>query len=222
MVKIAPSILAADILRLGDDVKAMADMGCDFIHVDVMDGMFVPNLSFGPAVVKAISGITSLPRDVHLMVERPERYIKTFIDAGASLLTIHAEAAENPSEALCAIRALGAKAGVSLKPGTPIEAIAPLLPLADMVLVMTVEPGFGGQSFMPAMTDKVEALRKGGYKGYIEVDGGINGENAPIVMAKGADVLVMGTSLFAAKDPQGVMAEIRESYLRLHGRQAGL
>lgn len=218
MVKIAPSILAADIMNLGREVSRMVQAGCDWLHVDIMDGHFVPNLSFGPAMVQALGRAVTLPLDVHLMIDRPERYLDAFISSGANLVTIHGEATEKPARVLQTIREKGAKSGVSLKPATPVSTLFPLLPYADMVLVMTVEPGFGGQSFMPDMMDKVAALRREGYTGIIEVDGGIGPGNAQLVMEAGANALVMGTALFTAENPGAVIADIRAAEARLNTR----
>ena len=199
MIKVSPSILAADMLHMGRDVKRMVDAGCDLIHVDIMDGHFVPNLSYGPGLVKALKGAFDVPLDVHLMIDNPEQYMETFIGNGASILTIHAEIPGDVATALTRIRALGAKAGLSVKPGTPVEAIRPLLPLCDLVLVMTVEPGFGGQAFMPEMIGKVAELRRLGYGGLIEADGGVSLENLPALAAAGLDVAVMGTALYRSE-----------------------
>lgn len=165
MIKVSPSILAADPLRLGEEAQRMVDAGCDWLHVDIMDGCFVPNLSYGPSLVKALRGRFSIPLDVHLMIAHPERYVETFIAAGADWLTIHAEAAEDLPALLREIRRLGAHPSVSLKPATPAETIAEALPLCDMVLVMTVEPGFGGQRFMAEQIQKIRRLREMGYTG---------------------------------------------------------
>ena len=209
MIKVSPSILAADPLRLGEEAQRMVDAGCDWLHVDIMDGCFVPNLSYGPSLVKALRGRFSIPLDVHLMIAHPERYVETFIAAGADWLTIHAEAAADLPALLREIRRLGAHPSVSLKPATPAEAIAEALPLCDMVLVMTVEPGFGGQKFMADMMPKIAALRELGYRGQIMVDGGINADTAAQAVAAGADALVMGTALLRAEDPAAVVRACR-------------
>ncbi len=208
MIKVAASVLAADILNLGEEIQKMEKAGCDWIHVDIMDGVFVPNLSYGPHVVKALKTVTSLPLDVHLMIVEPEKYIDTFIDSGADILTIHIEATKEPEKVLQKIKKRGIKAGITLKPGTDIDALRPFLPLVDMVLVMTVEPGFGGQSFMENMMKKVKTLRKWGFTGHIEVDGGIGPQNAAKVVKDGADVLVMGTALFTSENPEKLMEEV--------------
>lgn len=203
MIKVSPSILAADALHMGRDVQRMVDAGCDLIHVDIMDAHFVPNLSYGPALVKALKAAFTVPLDVHLMMDNPEAYLETFVRGGASILTVHAEIPGDVAAVLRRIRELGARAGLSVKPGTPVEAIRPLLPLCDLVLVMTVEPGFGGQSFMPGMIGKVSALRGMGYAGLIEADGGVSLQNLASLAEAGLDVAVMGTALYRSDDPAG-------------------
>ena len=210
MIKIAPSILAADPLNMERDVRRMAQAGCDMIHVDVMDAHFVPNLSYGPARVEALHSRFDLPLDVHLMMDNPEQYIDVFAKAGAWGITIHAEIPGNAAEALRHIRALGLSAGLSVKPGTPAEAIRALLPYADMVLVMTVEPGFGGQKFQPAMLDKLRALRQMGYTGLLEADGGVSLGNLPDLKAAGLDMAVMGTAMYRSADPAADIRAIHQ------------
>ena len=210
MIKIAPSILAADPLNMERDVRRMSEAGCDMIHVDIMDAHFVPNLSYGPALVEALHGRFDLPLDVHLMMDNPEQYIDVFAKAGAWGITIHSEIPGNASEALRHIRALGLSAGLSVKPGTPAEAIRDLLPYADMVLVMTVEPGFGGQKFQPAMLDKLRALRQMGYEGLLEADGGVSLGNLPDLKAAGLDVAVMGTAMYRSADPAADIRTIHQ------------
>lgn len=206
MNKISPSILSADFVNLERDIRALAAAGSDYVHIDVMDGLFVPNISIGIPVVAAIRKITDLPLDVHLMIDRPIRYVDDFCKAGADILTIHLEAdtPENTRRALENIRANGVKAALSIKPKTPAEAVVPYLPLCSLILVMTVEPGFGGQSFMEDMMPKVAAIRR-----YIdeqnpacelEVDGGVNEQTAKICAAAGANVLVAGSAYFKAPD----------------------
>ena len=205
MIEILASILASNPMHMGDDVRRMQQSGVDSLHVDIMDAHFVPNLSFGPAIVSALKKeFPDYHQDVHLMMENPENYIDTFIANGAGAVTIHAEIPGDVANMLRAIRAKGVKAGVSVKPKTPAAAIADLLPLCDLVLVMTVEPGFGGQKFMPDMMPKIRALRDMGYTGQIMVDGGINAETAREAVTAGADALVMGTALLGAADPAAV------------------
>ena len=206
MAKIAPSILSADFVNLERDIHNIEENGADWVHVDVMDGLFVPNISIGIPVVQALRRVTDLPLDVHLMIERPIRYVEQFVRAGADWLTIHIEAdqPQNTLEALDKIRALGCKAAVSLKPRTPAEAALPYLTKCDMVLVMTVEPGFGGQSFMADMMEKVRFLRttldKVNPECRIEVDGGVDAVTQAVCKQSGADVLVTGSAYFKAPD----------------------
>ncbi len=208
MIKAAPSILAADGLNLERDVARMAQAGCDWVHVDIMDAHFVPNLSYGPAVVKALRPRFQLPLDVHLMMDNPEAYIDVFCDAGADVLTIHAEIPGDVAGMLKRIRARGVKAGLALKPATVPAEVAPLLPLCDVCLVMSVEPGFGGQSFMPQVVDKLPALRQLGFAGEIEMDGGINMDNIGMLAQAGLDVAVMGTALYRHAAPAEAIAAI--------------
>ena len=206
MAKIAPSILSADFVNLERDIPNIEENGADWVHVDVMDGLFVPNISIGIPVVQALRRVTDLPLDVHLMIERPIRYVEQFVRAGADWLTIHIEAdqPQNTLEALDKIRALGCKAAVSLKPRTPAEAALPYLTKCDMVLVMTVEPGFGGQSFMADMMEKVRFLRttldRVNPECRIEVDGGVDAVTQAVCKQNGADVLVTGSAYFKAAD----------------------
>ena len=201
---IAPSILAADFSKLGEEVRAVEAAGADMIHVDVMDGHFVPNISIGPAVIKAIRPHSKLPFDVHLMIAPVDAYIQQFRDAGADIITVHPEAGPHVHRTLQAVKASGAKAGVSLNPGTPIDAIDPLIDLIDLVLIMSVNPGFGGQSFIESALPKIEAARKridaSGRDIILEVDGGVNEKTAPRVIAAGATALVAGTAVYGG-DP---------------------
>lgn len=195
---IAPSILAADFGQLANEIRKVQLAGADWIHVDVMDGNFVPNLTIGAPVVKSLKPVTHLPFDVHLMIERPERYIQDFARAGADFLTIHVEATADPAAVLKQIRALNVQPGITLRPSTPVERIFPFLNLADLVLVMTVEPGFGGQSFMKDQVAKIKRIREElnriGHTALIEVDGGVNAETA--AECRDADVLVAGSFIF--------------------------
>ena len=206
MAKIAPSILAADFANLERDIRNIEENGADFVHVDIMDGIFVPNISIGIPVVKAIRPVTKLPLDVHLMIDRPIRYVEEFVKAGADFVTIHIEAdqPQNTLEALDKIHALGCKAGIVLKPKTPVEAAIPYLEKCDMILVMTVEPGFGGQKFMADMMPKVAQLREWmddiNPDCHIEVDGGVDSNTHTVCKENGADILVAGSAYFKAED----------------------
>ena len=206
MAKIAPSILSADFANLERDVRDIEKNGGDWVHVDVMDGVFVPNITIGIPVVKALRPVTGLPLDVHLMIEKPIRYVEDFVKAGADLVTIHVEAdqPQNTLEALDKIHALGCKAGIVLKPRTPAEAAIPYLSRCDLILVMTVEPGFGGQKFMEDQMDKIRALRsmldQVNPDCLIEVDGGVDGRTCQICKQAGTDVLVAGSAYFHAQD----------------------
>lgn len=217
MIKVAPSILSADFARLGADVSECAAGGADYIHFDVMDGEFVPNISIGVPVLKSLRKFTSAPLDVHLMIDRPIRYVKTFCAAGADIVTIHAEAdtPENISAAIDAVKACGKKAGLSLKPKTPAEAAYPYLDRLDLVLVMTVEPGFGGQSFMSDMLPKIGRLRSAinslAEDCELEVDGGIDAHTARLVKDAGANVLVAGSAVFGAPDRAAAIKAIRNA-----------
>jgi ribulose-phosphate 3-epimerase len=216
MIKLAPSILSADFARLGEQVDEVARAGADYIHVDVMDGHFVPNITIGAPVVAAIRPVTSLPLDVHLMIEHPEQYISDFVQAGADIITVHVETCPHLRKTILLIKELGAKAGVSLNPATPIGAVEEFLPHVDLVLVMSVNPGFGGQSFIPATLPKIANIRKilddRGLSAELEVDGGINADNAPDIVKAGADVLVAGNSVFRAKEGIArAMRRIREA-----------
>ena len=215
MAKVSPSILSADFMNLGRDIQMIAANGADYIHVDVMDGIFVPNISIGIPVVAALRKITDMTLDVHLMIDRPLRYIDEFCKAGADILTIHVEAdtVENNIAALKKIREAGVRAAVSVKPSTDIEALEPYWGLVDMVLVMTVEPGFGGQSFMADMMPKVSAIRTIINEKYpdteLEVDGGVNTKTAKVCTDAGANVLVSGSAFFKAEDPAAFVKSLQ-------------
>jgi ribulose-phosphate 3-epimerase len=201
-VKIAPSILSADLLYLEKQIKEVENNGADYIHVDVMDGQYVPNITFGPVIVKTLKRITELPLDVHLMIYNADRYIEDFVRAGAAHITVHQEALTHLHSTIQSIHAQNITAGVSLNPATPVNSIADILSDVDMVLVMSVNPGFGGQEFLEVANNKIRQLdtlrRENGYKYLIEVDGGINNQTTPGVVSAGADVLVAGNAIFAA------------------------
>ena len=215
MIYIAPSLLAADFSDLKGEITRMEDAGANYLHLDVMDGHFVPNISFGAGVIGDLRRHTNMFFDVHLMISDPLRYVDRFIKAGADIVTFHYEAVSNPMEVFKAIKEKEIPCGIAISPNTPVEAALPFVGLADMILVMTVEPGFGGQSFMADCLDKVRILRrqaiKLGVPLNIEVDGGINSENTAFCTEAGANVLVAGSALFKTKKPRTVMAAMREA-----------
>ena len=215
-IKIAPSILAADFSCLGQQVREAVKAGADYIHVDVMDGHFVPNISIGIPVVESLRRVTRIPLDVHLMIEKPEQYIEKFARAGADIITVHVEASTHLDSIITSIKKLGKRAGVSLNPATPLSAIDEILPSVDLALVMTVNPGFAGQEFISGAVDKIDRLSQILYnrkiKAELEVDGGITARTAPIVVKAGANVLVAGSAIFNAETSVGAaMKKLRES-----------
>ena len=213
MVKIAPSILAADFTRLGEEIAQVEAAGADLLHVDVMDGHFVPNLTIGPPVIKAIKAVTKLPLDVHLMVEQPDALLPDFIDAGSDNLTVHVEACRHLHRTIQSIKDAGVRASVVLNPATSLHALDEILAEVDMVLLMSVNPGFGGQRFLPATLDKIRALRvqveRRQLPVAIEVDGGVKADNAAEICAAGADVLVAGTAIFGQPDYGAAIQALR-------------
>ena len=212
-VRIAPSILASDFARLADEVAKVERGGADFVHVDVMDGHFVPNITIGPPVVKALKRVTALPLDVHLMISDPDRYLEAFVEAGAAIVTVHVEACRHLHRTLTRIRQLGAKAGVSLNPATPVEAVKDLAGEFDLLLIMSVNPGFGGQHFIPHSLQKIRQARSlltaAGASADIEVDGGVDHTNAAALVESGATILVAGVSIFGTPDPAEATRRLR-------------
>lgn len=213
-MKIAPSILSADFANLQRDIQLVEANQVDVLHVDIMDGHFVPNITFGPNVVAAIRPFTKLPLDCHLMIEKPENYVKAFAEAGADIINVHVEATPHIHRVLQLIKSFGVKAAVTINPGTPVSAIEPVLSLVDMVLVMTVNPGFGGQSFLPECLDKVAALAEirkvRGFDYEIEVDGGVTHETIGACRDAGADVFVAGSYIYDAEDPAGRIQALKD------------
>lgn len=212
-MKISPSLLACDFNRIGEEVADIEKAGADMLHLDVMDGLFVPNISFGFSVIQPLRKITSILFDVHLMIDEPERYIERFAEAGSDLITVHLEACRDIVVALDTIRLNGKRAGLSVKPATPVEAVFPYLDKCDLVLIMTVEPGYGGQKLIPETLDKIRALRaeadRRGLSLIISADGGINPENASLLAEAGADMLVAGSSVFRASDRKAAIDALR-------------
>lgn len=210
-IAIAPSILNSDLARLAESLRDLEQAGADFVHLDIMDGHFVPNISIGIPVVASVRAATTLPLDVHLMIDRPERYISAFVDAGADIVTIHLEATLHPHRVLQSIREMGVRAGLAINPGTPVTSLVELLPLCDLALIMSVNPGFGGQHFIPSSVRRIRSLRAAIDSSVpgtlLEVDGGINPHTVPDAVAAGATVLVAGTAVFGA--PGGPTSGIR-------------
>ena len=215
MIYIAPSLLAADFSNLAQDIDRIRHAGANYLHLDVMDGIFVPNISFGPPVIASIRKKTKLFFDVHLMIKNPQRYIENFIRAGADSITIHLESTSRPKDAIQKIRDHDMKAGIAISPATPYESVLPYLDMVDMVLVMTVEPGFGGQEMIPETLEKVRAIKKyvdeHDLDVNIEVDGGITAENVHLAIEAGANVIVAGSAIFGSKTPSKVIAKMREA-----------
>ncbi|MBB5172125.1 ribulose-phosphate 3-epimerase [Texcoconibacillus texcoconensis] len=213
MVKVAPSILASDFSKLGEEVRDVINGGADYIHVDVMDGHFVPNISIGVPVVEALKPVSNVPLDVHLMIENPDQYIPQFANAGADIITVHIEASPHIHRTIQLIKDQGVRAGVAINPGTPVEMIAPILADVDLVLLMTVNPGFGGQSFIDRVTDKIQDVYKSAQEinptVEIEVDGGINEETAKLCREAGANVLVAGSSVYKSEQRNLAIEAIR-------------
>lgn len=214
MIKIAPSILSADFSRLGEEVKKVEAAGADLIHIDVMDGHFVPNITIGPIVVEALRKVTRLPMDVHLMIASPEKYIEEFVKAGARILTVHVEACPHLHRIIQIVKKMGIEVGASLNPATPLTALEHILEDLDLVLLMSVNPGWGGQDFIPQIIPKIKRLRemidRGGYKVSIEVDGGVKVENSSSIVSAGADILVMGSAIFGTKDYKETIKKVRK------------
>lgn len=215
MTKIAPSILSANFAKLGEEIKEVEKAGADYIHVDVMDGHFVPNITIGPLIVEAIKPVTNLPLDVHLMIENPDYYIPSFAEKGASIITVHQEACPHLHRTIQLIKDMNVKAGVVINPATPIEMIKEILSYADLVLIMTVNPGFGGQSFIHEMIPKIKAIAKlrdqYNYNYEIEIDGGVNVETAKLCTDAGADVLVAGSAIFNENDRKKAIEDLRKA-----------
>lgn len=213
MSKVAPSILSADFANLGADVKQIGDLGADYIHVDIMDGAFVPNISFGAAVMKSLNNIATIPYDVHLMIEDPDRYIAEYVTPNTEFITVHQEACRHLNRTVQLIHSHGVKAGVALNPATSITSIEDILSEIDMVLIMSVNPGFGGQKFIPRALDKIKALdeirKANGYNFVIEVDGGVNGNNVTALQEAGTDILVAGSYVFKAEDRGAAIASLK-------------
>lgn len=212
---LSPSILAADFAALGEQIREVKEAGAEYLHIDVMDGVFVPSISFGMPVIRSIRGVSDIVFDVHLMITEPQRYLQEFAACGADMITFHLEASENPAEVIVEIHRLGCRAGLSIKPATPVEAVLPYLDQLDMVLVMTVEPGFGGQKYIEASTERIRKLRaivtERGLHTDIQVDGGITRENVGVVLEAGANVIVAGSAVFGGDISQNVKALLEQA-----------
>ena len=215
MVKIAPSILSADFSKLGEEIKKVAEAGADYIHIDVMDGRFVPNITIGPCVVESIRKITDIPFDVHLMIVEPEKYIDAFADAGADIITVHLEATVHLHRLVEYIKSKGKCAGVSINPATPVESLTEIIPFVDLILIMSVNPGFGGQKFIPTSIEKIKKLKeiisKYELRPLIEVDGGVNLENAKSLIDAGVDILVAGSAIFNSENYEETIKGLRSA-----------
>lgn len=213
MAQVAPSILSANFAKLGEDVRDVCDKGCDYLHIDVMDGAFVPNISFGSAVMKSLLGVSTVPFDVHLMIEKPDRYLEDFVTENTEFITVHYEACDDLAATIRHIHDAGAKAGVSIKPATPPEVLDDYLADLDLILVMSVEPGFGGQKFMDNSLPKIEYYadkkKENSYNYVIEVDGGVGAANAHLVRDAGVELIVAGSAVFKAEDRASVMEQIK-------------